>query len=735
MRRFAAVLLAAVVVGGATGFSLAQNPALEEETLFFGSFYDASQTYRNGTGIWSFPGKNWRWWFQQVVMTNVSPDGLNALYVHSGGGVLHRTEITGQNAAPLFGGPGGTWYPAWSPSGDRFAVFVNNALRVCLPDGTVTDTYQGGINSLPSWSPDGTKIAYMGNIEVEHVGCELFASGTCDDPVIARTIYVLDLETGIASPIHTPRYHSEATGTWTSDNATHTTITTYSDLLENPVWSPGGQWIAARHTESIFQTRPDPTVGLGESMKEVNVVVLPPSGGNLMPVTRDENRFPYDPNSDVINTPLAWSPDGSRLAYSKTGDQAATEDRQGIYIGTRYDPGSRETRILPDTAQWVVLNQAPLGVRIFPEKSRVPEGSEFEVILKFQNRLDVEVTDVRLTGGLAIAGVGGAELVSGPVPSLPVVLQPKQTRELRWVLRATRTGPVTLRATLEGVRGDSSENVASAPAERELRVVPAGDLLIREGTAPESDFAIDDAYQEAPALRQRASAFLRPTDAITYVLKIENDGIEASDFYLRAAETDTEDWTITYTHQGNDITAQALAGWQTPELDPGGSLAVEVAVAPPSDPEVRDSEILLTLLERASDLVPLDSVAIEATTRDVIVVNVTSDEEDADPDDGVIDVDPDEEGEQISIVAAIDFANRRSGRDRIEFDMPSSLIQLAPTERGRRPGGSFSGSELVSPLSTPSRSPTRWKSTDPLSRGGASISPGSSITMTARTGG
>ncbi len=71
--------------------------------------------------------------------------------------------------------------------------------------------------------------------------------------------------------------------------------------------------------------------------------------------------------------------------------------------------------------------------------------------------------------------------------------------------------------------------------------------------------------------------------------------------------------------------------------------------------------------------------------RGPIVVNVTSDERDFDPDDGLIDVDPDTEGEQISLRAAIEYANQTPGLDRIEFDIPGDgvpEIKIGPPPEG-----------------------------------------------------
>ncbi len=65
---------------------------------------------------------------------------------------------------------------------------------------------------------------------------------------------------------------------------------------------------------------------------------------------------------------------------------------------------------------------------------------------------------------------------------------------------------------------------------------------------------------------------------------------------------------------------------------------------------------------------------------DAIVVNVTSDAPDADPNDGIIDVDLDEPESQVSLRAAIDYANSadRPGPDTIEFNIDSQGAGLAP---------------------------------------------------------
>ena len=69
-----------------------------------------------------------------------------------------------------------------------------------------------------------------------------------------------------------------------------------------------------------------------------------------------------------------------------------------------------------------------------------------------------------------------------------------------------------------------------------------------------------------------------------------------------------------------------------------------------------------------------DEIWLLTLKQQKLVVNDDRDLRDANPDDGIIDVDLEQDGEQITLRAAIEFANERPGKDRIEFDIPGDGV-------------------------------------------------------------
>jgi putative cell wall-binding protein len=203
----------------------------------------------------------------QVILPGngvLSPDKTKLAYVSDETGQLVVMNLDGSNVKQLTNFTNAAYYkvynPTWSPDGTEIAFEYQHVIYKVSVDGQsqpvkLTDGQE------PVWSPDGSKIAFYRNMQ--GTGSELYVLNTAD-----RTVVKLLGDYGI--------------------------FIRYMD------WSPDSSQIAF--------VRQDMTIGEGGGPWSIWTVRA--DGTGLTQVTPEDK---YDQSSQP-----QWSPDGNRLIYSRT---------------------------------------------------------------------------------------------------------------------------------------------------------------------------------------------------------------------------------------------------------------------------------------------------------------------------------------------------------------------------------------------------------------------------------
>ena len=217
--------------------------------------------------------------------------------------------------------------PVWSPDGKKLLYTSSRALSgfdaaipvrniwVMNSDGSGSQpltTLTAASSSNPTWSPDGTKIAFMSARALDG-----------SNAVGAANIWVMNADGSSATPL--------------------TRITTIYDLTTvSPIWSPDGRKIAYVSSRSLD--------GSDNGSSMLNIWVMNNDGSNPRPLTKLIAASSYQP---------AWSSDGSTILFCSTralngSDASSTYATWNIWLmnsdGTGAKPLTKSTASGADSA-------------------------------------------------------------------------------------------------------------------------------------------------------------------------------------------------------------------------------------------------------------------------------------------------------------------------------------------------------------------------------------------------
>ena len=293
-----------------------------------------------------------------------SPDGARIVYSTSRHPVegtgwryfnIETSALDGSQRQQLTAGRGHDSVPAWSPDGERIA-FLKGGYRRNEDNGIYTMARDGTDQRLvmpfnletpgsirgPTWSPDGKKLAYVLLTRQQRPNQN-------DRPVYDRgeALYTVDVDGSNLTLIFTVE-------DWLTES-----------IATEPAWSPDSQRIAFLHQikkpqveARLYTVRPDgseltqilgPDDGLGPFtvfIWENAVLSWSPDGtGVLIPADASDGHLsvvdPDGSNRRRVGASGAvgvWSPDGSRIAQYRDADSR-------IYLST-VNPDGSDLRVL-----------------------------------------------------------------------------------------------------------------------------------------------------------------------------------------------------------------------------------------------------------------------------------------------------------------------------------------------------------------------------------------------------
>ncbi|MGB8167798.1 MAG: choice-of-anchor tandem repeat NxxGxxAF-containing protein [Chthoniobacteraceae bacterium] len=234
------------------------------------------------------------------------------------------------------------------------------------------------------------------------------------------------------------------------------------------------------------------------------------------------------------------------------------------------------------------------------------------------------------------------------------------------------SGRVAFRYTL----ADGRKGVALS--EPPIPTVKTGDFLIKEASEPDSAFGVDGGFFPIPLGRQDRKVSFEPQigSSGVFTVDFQNDKDQDETYILTGVEAGDTGWTVEAKLAGVDQWAIIRgAGFNTGVMTPGAKLRFTVTVRGTNQaaalPYGTKHEFTMYATTEGNTSLSQDTIKATAESVEATIVNSTGDEPDADANDGRADTDLQKPGQQVTLRAAIQFANAHPGKDIIKFAIPA----------------------------------------------------------------
>ena len=281
--------------------------------------------------------------FSDAAQFALSPDGASLAFaaIPDGGDDMEIfvLSIADGELTQLTDTQGDDTMPRWSPDGSRIAFIsnrdLNSEIYVMNADGSDTTNLSGDPagDYGHAWSPDGSRIAFGSNRTGDN---EVFAIDAGGSNLVNLTNGPDDEWGSAWSPdgsriaFGSNRDGNDDIFVMDADGSNPRNLTNDPAADNHPLWSPDGEWIAfvsdREGSSDIFVMNPD-----GNDMRSIGVTI-------------DQEGSP------------TWSPDSSAIAYTRT-----TEGNSDIFVAAIDDATSRRLTDDPGSdvePRWVSLPES-----------------------------------------------------------------------------------------------------------------------------------------------------------------------------------------------------------------------------------------------------------------------------------------------------------------------------------------------------------------------------------------